>query len=312
MSVGLPTFNGAKTVERALESLARQTYPNLEVIICDDTSKDGTADICARYGTRYSNFTFVLNESNLGAHHNMMKTLEMSKGEFFIWGDQEDHWDPEFVSTLVAEFERDPEISAAMTATRVVYEDDSHLRDVRLGDVEYPYSCSYLGNAMSVVTKQGKSTSKLRTNLFIHGLMRREEFKTANEVYPGVPLSERQIICQMALSGKLAFIDRIMFFQTTHGTPIEHRRAASDARVAARAKPFRRARYMYGLAVSIVRNPYIPWYRKTYVPVLLTGYFWTYVLRRFLHRMASAACMALPEPVYARLKRQWRRWRPTA
>lgn len=49
LSVGLPVYNGEQFLGQALDSLLGQTYADFELIISDNASTDGTADICLRY-----------------------------------------------------------------------------------------------------------------------------------------------------------------------------------------------------------------------------------------------------------------------
>ena len=49
LSVGLPVYNGEQFFGEALDSLLGQTYKDFELIISDNASTDGTADICLRY-----------------------------------------------------------------------------------------------------------------------------------------------------------------------------------------------------------------------------------------------------------------------
>ena len=42
VSIGMPAYNGAAAIGRALDSLVAQDYPNIEVVICDDASSDAT------------------------------------------------------------------------------------------------------------------------------------------------------------------------------------------------------------------------------------------------------------------------------
>jgi glycosyltransferase involved in cell wall biosynthesis len=302
ISVGLPVYNGSKTIERALQSLADQIYPNIEVVICDDVSTDNTAETCMRFANIYPWMRFERNVTNLGAHHNMMKTLSLSTGKYFLWADQEDYWAPGFIAALVAEFERDPDVSGAMSGTRMVYEDGTEARVVRAVDVEMPQERSHLANALSVVTKRANTLPKSHINLFIHGLVRRRDFLKAHEAYPGVPLSERQIVCQLALAGRLVFVDEVLFVQTAHRTSIDMRRPATEPLVAARSRAFPRLRYMYGLALSVLRSEIIPARRKWYVPVLLLGYFRFVVVTKHYHNLRVLLESVLPPYIFRRAK----------
>ncbi|GMQ82805.1 MAG: hypothetical protein BMS9Abin05_2267 [Rhodothermia bacterium] len=299
VSIGLPTYNGAACVERALRSLVDQTYPRLELVVCDDASEDRTADVCASYAKQCSFIRFWRNPKNLGAHFNFVKTLEDSRGKYYLWADQEDWWAPELVSALVAALERDPAAVASMSAVKILSEEGSERFEVRIDDVDRPRERSFLENASSVVSKRGRSRNKIQSNLFIHGLIHRKYLVAAIEAYPGVFMSERQIVCQLALSGRLIFVDEVLWKQTSHHTPLAARRLPGDANIIAQTRPWRRIRYVSGLGMSIIRSRIIPFHRKLYLPVLVWRWFWELVVRKESRKVLRRI---VPAPVYRRLK----------
>jgi glycosyltransferase involved in cell wall biosynthesis len=52
VSVVIPTYNSEKTLTKCLESIKNQTYPNIEIIVVDKNSRDGTVEIAKRYGAK--------------------------------------------------------------------------------------------------------------------------------------------------------------------------------------------------------------------------------------------------------------------
>ena len=49
VSIGIPVYNGAETIARAIDSILRQTYHNIEIVISDNCSTDNTEQICNHY-----------------------------------------------------------------------------------------------------------------------------------------------------------------------------------------------------------------------------------------------------------------------
>ena len=305
VSIGLPVYNGELRVKRALQSLVEQTYSNIELIVCDDSSTDRTPEICEKFAERYPLIRFIRNEVNLGAHHNFRKTLGLAVGEYFMWADQDDYWDPEFVSTLVVELDRDPRVISAMSAGKVVWPDGRESEIVRLVGSNKPQEHGHLVNAISVVAKRYQDSRRLKNNIFIHGLVRRNAFAAAVNAYPGVFQHERQIVCHLALAGRLVFIDKMLFERTRHQRQLKERRPPTDATVVAKSRPLPKIRYMWGLSVSILRSSIIAWHRKLYLPVILFSYFWTAVVMKHFLKAVGATLQILPTPLYEGLKRQW-------
>lgn len=82
-----------------MDSLLRQNWTNLEIIVSDDASADGTRAILASYRND-TRFRIFLQETNLGAVGNFDFAVRQAKGDFIAFSDQDDVWLPEKISTL--------------------------------------------------------------------------------------------------------------------------------------------------------------------------------------------------------------------
>ncbi|MCG5058931.1 MAG: glycosyltransferase family 2 protein [Limnoraphis sp. WC205] len=80
VSVILPTFNMAKYVSRAIDSILSQTFNDFEFIILDDGSTDHTVDILANYAQKDRRIVVVHNSKNLGLIRTLNKALNIAKG----------------------------------------------------------------------------------------------------------------------------------------------------------------------------------------------------------------------------------------
>jgi glycosyltransferase involved in cell wall biosynthesis len=104
VSVVLGTYNGEKYLEEQLDSIIRQTYPHIEIIIADDCSTDGTPDILEKYSGKHKNIKVYYNEKNLGLIRNFENTVQYANGEYIAFADQDDVWLPEKIQCLVDNF----------------------------------------------------------------------------------------------------------------------------------------------------------------------------------------------------------------
>lgn len=86
MSVAVITYNSSKTVVETLDSIANQTYPNLELIVSDDCSTDNTVEICREWIEAHKKrfvWTELLTvEKNTGVSANMNRAEAACKGEW--------------------------------------------------------------------------------------------------------------------------------------------------------------------------------------------------------------------------------------
>jgi glycosyltransferase involved in cell wall biosynthesis len=101
VSIVMATYNGERYLQEQLDSLARQTYQNIEVIAIDDCSTDGTLDILNRFKAAHKNVTVVRNERNIGYQKNFEKGFLLAAGDYIAPCDQDDVWLESKVETLV-------------------------------------------------------------------------------------------------------------------------------------------------------------------------------------------------------------------
>ncbi len=85
ISIGMPVFNGEKYIKEALDSLLSQNLIDFEVIISDNSSSDGTQNICEEYAARDSRIRYSRQDKNIGVIRNFRYVLDRSEAEYFMW-----------------------------------------------------------------------------------------------------------------------------------------------------------------------------------------------------------------------------------
>jgi glycosyltransferase involved in cell wall biosynthesis len=90
LSIGLPTYNGEEYLAESLEALLGQTYEDFELIISDNASTDGTADICRRYAKQDSRIRYIRQPRNLGCNPNHNVVIKQARGELFKLASDDD------------------------------------------------------------------------------------------------------------------------------------------------------------------------------------------------------------------------------
>jgi glycosyltransferase involved in cell wall biosynthesis len=111
VSVGLPTFNRAATLERAIASVLAQDYPDLELVISDNASTDGTAALCGKFAQSDGRVRYFAQPENRGATANFVEVLRRARGELFMWLGDDDRLDPSYVRLCAAALRADPALS---------------------------------------------------------------------------------------------------------------------------------------------------------------------------------------------------------
>jgi len=86
----MPTYNRAKTIERSIQSVLKQTYQNLELIIVDDNSSDNTIEIIKSIPD--DRIKLITNPENKGASAARNIGIQAAKGDFIAFQDSDDEW----------------------------------------------------------------------------------------------------------------------------------------------------------------------------------------------------------------------------
>ncbi|MFX0090183.1 MAG: glycosyltransferase family 2 protein [Candidatus Hodarchaeota archaeon] len=100
VSVAMTTYNGEKYLREQLDSIYKQTYKNIEVIVSDDCSTDETVKILEEYQEKYG-LQYSVNETNVGIKKNFERVISRCQGEYIALSDQDDVWVPEKIEMLV-------------------------------------------------------------------------------------------------------------------------------------------------------------------------------------------------------------------
>ena len=90
VSIVMPSYNTAKFISVAIESVLMQTYQNWELLIVDDCSTDNTDEVVSKYDDR--RIIYLKNEKNSGAAFSRNKALKRAKGKWIAFLDSDDLW----------------------------------------------------------------------------------------------------------------------------------------------------------------------------------------------------------------------------
>lgn len=106
VSVCVPAYNAERYIRNNLDSILGQTYQDIEIIIIDDASSDGTAEIIREYQRKYPSKIeayFLEKNRGLGAARNL--ALSQTRGEYVFFCDSDDALKPNCIDALVKEAE---------------------------------------------------------------------------------------------------------------------------------------------------------------------------------------------------------------
>ncbi len=110
VSVIIPTYNRKKYVVKAIDSVLKQTYKNIEIIVIDDGSADGTDEIISEFSKKNPGIISIKNKTNLGFVKTLNKGISSAKGKYIARLDDDDFWrDSQKLEKQVEFFEKNPE-----------------------------------------------------------------------------------------------------------------------------------------------------------------------------------------------------------
>lgn len=100
LSVIVPVYNTRVYLERCIESLVKQTYLRLEIILVDDGSKDGSEKYCDQLVGQYPNIK-VVHKKNAGLGYARNTGIEYAQGELITFLDSDDYIEPSMYETMI-------------------------------------------------------------------------------------------------------------------------------------------------------------------------------------------------------------------
>ncbi len=123
ISVLIPTYNYARYLAEAIESVLAQDFRDFELLIVDDCSADNTAEVVKPYCARDARVRFTVNSTNLGMVNNWNYCLEQARGKYikFLFGDDK-LWHPQALSKMTTMLERHPSATLAASARTILDE----------------------------------------------------------------------------------------------------------------------------------------------------------------------------------------------
>jgi glycosyltransferase involved in cell wall biosynthesis len=167
-SVLIPAYN-ERHFAAAFASARAQTYENLEIVVCDDSPEAAIAAVVE--GANDSRVRYVRNRERLGFGGNFTRCLELARGEYVKFLNDDDLLLPPCVATFVAALERHPEVTLA-TSRRTIVDDAGARRPdvpptlplsyvsgvmpgIELGDFVLAHSMNFIGEPTTVMFRRG-------------------------------------------------------------------------------------------------------------------------------------------------------------
>lgn len=205
VSIGIPTYNGSHRIIRALSSLWKQGYPNLEIIISDNCSTDNTQEVMDNICKDHPEIRYYRQPKNIGMMPNFRFLLSNASGKYFMWLSDDDQIQEGTIPRYVKFMEEASNYSLVSGAIK-------YWKDQTLDLTESGFTFEQQSSSTRVIDFYGKV---IFCGL-MHGMMRRE-------LAVRIPLhtvigNDYHFIANLAYLGKIKNFDYVGYHKNLGGS----------------------------------------------------------------------------------------------
>lgn len=231
ISVCMPTYNAARFLGQALEGVLAQTYRDFEVIIYDDASTDGTAEVVARFGRQDPRVRYFRQAENSGVARNRNACLDAARGEYLAWLDSDDVFFPGLLARHAAVLDENPNVGLVHSAFGLIDPDGNRMK---------PWPRPFETDAIESGRDAFRELSL--SNYIMHAVtVRRGCYDAAGRYAPEVAGSEDwEMWMRIALGADLAYIAEPLSDYRQHPGSLSAQAAAGGRRLATDVQVIRR------------------------------------------------------------------------
>jgi glycosyltransferase involved in cell wall biosynthesis len=205
--MAMPVYNGEAFIETAIRSILNQTFADLELVITDNASVDGTEAICRRLAESDSRIRYYRNEQNLGAAANYNLGYKYARGEFFKWCAHDDYISENYIELAVGALDADPKAIMAYGRSEMI-DALGHPAPSESAILEGLENPDAAWRFLKVVRTGGSCSA-------IFGLFRRASLALSLLHQPYYS-SDRALLAEMALLGRFILVPGIIFYNRAH------------------------------------------------------------------------------------------------
>jgi len=218
ITIGLPAYNGEKTIKRTIDSILSQTVSNFKLIISDDGSIDSTPKICREYEQKDDRVKYIQKEKNEGWIWNWIFLAEKAYTKYFVWISQDDYWESKFIEKNIDVLEKNLEIVCSISDIQLI---GPNIKNY-FSDQE-KINSNYSQRKLKIVrqvkgTYEEKIKNVLEFNWIInlYSIFRTEKLK-ASLVHDVFVSWDYALILNIIKFGDLHVLDEVLAYRDTEG-----------------------------------------------------------------------------------------------
>jgi glycosyltransferase involved in cell wall biosynthesis len=205
LTVGLPVYNGQNYISDSLDALLGQSYEDFELLISDNASTDGTADICRTYEKLDSRVRYFRQPVNLGLAPNHNFLVDQACGELFKWASHDDLYARDLLRSCVEALDANSDVVLAHSWTAMI-DGSGTVTEA----AEYP-----------LATQSPRAPERFRSLLFDTGgdddggIIRTAVLRRIGKK-DSYHHADRTIIAEIALHGPFSVVPDWLYFRRDH------------------------------------------------------------------------------------------------
>lgn len=167
VSIVLPVYNGEKYLALAIESILAQTYKSWELIIVNDCSTDGSAEIMEAYAAKDERISVVHNQENLKLPKSLNAGFSQAKGVYYTWTSDDNLLKPEMLATLVDAMEQEDSLGLVYSDYTGIDENGKETGLYKMGEPEGLFSGNPVGASFLYRASIAKKIGTYDASLFL-------------------------------------------------------------------------------------------------------------------------------------------------
>lgn len=263
ISIGIPTYNHPVSLRKTLESITRQTYKNLEIIVSDNCSPGPeTETLVQEFCQKDNRIRYYRQEINKGLTYNWHFVLNNSTGKYFMWVADDDYWREDAVELLLNGLEKNVDCSVAMSAYEKILEKSNTTKiiyNLKSGmDINHTHPFLLALNA----------SGNIEWHFLFYGLFRSDFLKRTIKNLPDVYGGDLLYVCEILMTTRILYIDEVMFFRKIHQKTTAE--LYPDEKTADQyGDPLCYVGLFFNFGSYLFRSPHIPVKRKIWIPFML-------------------------------------------
>lgn len=222
ISIIIPVYNVGDYIKECLESILKQTYSDLQVIIVDDGSTDSTMNIVKKYEDKFNNYT-ILNQQNQGVSVARNTAFNHIKGEYTIYIDPDDFLEPDMLENMLSTAIKD-KVDIVISQYYVYYGKDNERNYIEKYNVDFHkiYNNYEVMDLMLNYELQGQLWNKLfKTELLNQINFKFEPNRYIQDAFP--------VFKAIYKSKGISFINKPLYYYRQRVTSTVHKKNAKLA-----------------------------------------------------------------------------------